>query len=97
MAEKHLTDRARRGCRSPDPKHKKAERAVLAFLLYKHPDERLTIPELSRVLNEGGGFDEDDAVERAVRELVGVGLLECEGAYVVPTSAALYFDALESD
>jgi hypothetical protein len=96
MAKKHPMGRTRRGRRSPDPKHKKAERAVLAYVLYRHP-ERLTIPELSRVLNEGGGFDDNDSVERAVRELVGAGLLKCDGPYVVPTSAALYFEALEAD
>jgi hypothetical protein len=96
MAKRNPTDRAQRDPLSPDPKDKKVERAVLAYLIYRHP-ERLTIPELSRVLNEGDGFDSEDAVERAVRELDRVGLLECEGAYVVPTHAALYFDTLESD
>jgi hypothetical protein len=97
MAKKHPMGRAPRGTASPDPKHKKAERAVLAFLIYEYP-EQLTIPELSRVLNEGGGdFDSEDAVERAVRELVGVGLLECKDGYVIPTRAALYFDALEME
>jgi hypothetical protein len=95
MAKANPTARVRRAA-AADPKDKKCGRAILAFLIYKHP-ERLTIPELSRVLNEGGGFDVEDAVERAVRELVGVGLLECEGGYVLPTKAALYFDALESD
>jgi hypothetical protein len=45
----------------------------------------------------GGGADSGDAVERAIRELVGAGLLRCEGGYVVPTRAALYFHRLESD
>jgi hypothetical protein len=96
MARTNPTGRKQSGSASLDPKDKKCGRAVLAYLLYKHP-ERLTIPGLSRVLNEGGGFDEADAVERAVRELVGVGLLECDGGCIVPTRAALYFEALESD
>jgi hypothetical protein len=97
MAGTNPTGRQQRSSASPDPKDKKAERAVLGFLIYQHP-ERMMILELSRVLNEGGGgFDESDAVERAVRELVGAGLLEIDGAYVVPTKAALYFDALEAD
>jgi hypothetical protein len=97
MAEQNPTDRAQRDAASPDPQDKKTERAALAFLIYKHP-ARLTIPELSRVLNaDGGDLDNGDAVERAIRELVGAGLLECDGAYVVPTRAALYFDALETD
>jgi hypothetical protein len=97
MARKNPTDRTRRGAASPDPKDKKCERAVLGFLIYEYP-ERMAIPELSRVLNGGSGdFDSEDAVERAVRELVGAGLLKGDGPYIVPTKAALYFDALESD
>ena len=97
MAKRNPTDRAQRGPLSPDPKDKKVERAVLAFLIYCHP-ERLTIPELSRALSEENrDLEGDDAVERAVRELVGVGLLERRGEFVLPTRAALYFDALESD
>jgi hypothetical protein len=96
MAGTNPTGRQQRSSASPDPKDKKCGRAVLAYLLYRHPD-RLTIPGLSRALNRGGGFNDDDSVERAVRELVGVGLLECDGGCIVPTEAALYFEALESD
>ena len=97
MAKRNPADRAKRGRFSPDPNDKKVERAVLAFLIFRHP-ERLTIPELSRVLNkENSDLESDDAVERAVRELVGVGLLECQAGVALPTRAALYFDALESD
>jgi hypothetical protein len=76
----------------------KVERAALAFLIDRHPD-RLTIPQVSRAMNTkpGGGSESGDAVERAIRELVGAGLLRCEGGYVVPTRAALYFHRLESD
>jgi hypothetical protein len=97
MAKRNPTDRGQRDPFSPDPKDKKVERAVLGLLIYRYP-KRLTIPELSRVLNEeNGGLDNGDAVERAVRELVGAGLLECRAEFVVPTHAALYFDALDSD
>jgi hypothetical protein len=79
----------------PRAEDAKAERVVLAFLL-EHPS-LLTIPELSLALNADPGFDTDDAVERAVRELVGAGLLHCERAFVVPTRAALYLARLEMD
>ncbi|HSS04562.1 MAG TPA: hypothetical protein VLK89_05190 [Solirubrobacterales bacterium] len=70
---------------------------MLAFLLEEHP-ARLTVLELSRALNaERGGFDSDDAVERAVRELDGAGLVHCRGGFVAPTRAALYFAQLEVD
>jgi hypothetical protein len=69
---------------------------VLAFLLEEHPAQ-LTIPELSLALNAHPDFESDDAVERAVRELVGAGLLYCHGRFVLPTRAALYFARLEED
>jgi hypothetical protein len=81
----------------PAAEDAKAERTVLAFLLDEHPSQ-LTIPELSLALNaHPGGFESEDAVERAVRELVGAGLLHCQHGFVLPTRAALYFDALGSD
>jgi hypothetical protein len=49
----------------------------------------LTIPDLAREIDAGG------AVEVAVRELVGVGLLECSGITIRPTAAALHFERLE--
>jgi hypothetical protein len=97
MAKSNPTDRAQRDPFSPDPKDKKVERAVLAFLIFRHP-KRLTIPKLARLLNkENSDLESDDAVERAVRELVEAGLLECQAGVALPTRAALYFDALESD
>jgi hypothetical protein len=95
MAETNPTD-CERDPAHPSADDAKAERVVLAFLLEEHPS-LLTIPELSRALNADRGFDTDDAVERAVRELVGAGLLHCEGAFIAPTRAALYFAQLETD
>jgi hypothetical protein len=80
--------------RNPTTEDTKAERAVLAFLLDEHPSQ-LTIPELSLALNAAeDNFAANDAVERAVRELVGGGLLRCQGAFVVPTRATLYVERL---
>lgn len=95
MAETNPTD-CDRDPVHPSAEDAKGERVVLAFLLEEHPS-LLTVPELSRALNANPGFDTDDAVERAVRELVGAGLLHCEGAFIVPTRAALYFAQLETD
>ncbi len=81
------------GAGNPHPRNEEAarvERALLAFLLAEHPT-RLTICELARELSPDS---ESSAVERAVRDLVGVGLLRCQGAYALPTNAALYFDRL---
>jgi hypothetical protein len=87
----HPTDCAER---DPAAEDAKAERTVLALLLEEHPSQ-LTIPELSLALNaHPGDFESNDAVERAVRELVGAGLLRCEGGFIVPTRAALHDERL---
>jgi hypothetical protein len=39
--------------------------------------------------------DPEDAAARAVRELVGAGLMHHEGRFLSPSRAALYFAALE--
>jgi hypothetical protein len=54
--------------------------------------------ELIRELTGGTGeFSEGDRIERAVRELIGVGLLfRCEGL-VLPTRAALRFNQIFDD
>ncbi len=76
--------------RDPLPAEQDAqvERVVLAFLLDEHPTQ-LTIPEVARALNAGVDFAAGDAVERAIRDLDGAGLLHCEGGFAVPTRAAL--------
>ena len=63
------------------------QRAVLSLVLEAAPDS-LTIPDLSQQFEEG-------EAERAVRELVGAGLLECSGVSVGATDAALRLDRLE--
>jgi hypothetical protein len=71
-----------------------AESVVLQQVLALHPTS-LTVAELHRALGaEEDGFAAADAVERAVRDLVGAGLLHRSGSLVVPTRAALRFDEL---
>jgi hypothetical protein len=96
MADSNPTDCAERDLPRLRAEDAKVERVVLAFLLEEHPSQ-LTIPELSLALNADPDFDSADAVERAVRELVGAGLLYCHGRFVLPTRAALYFARLEAD
>lgn len=70
------------------------ESAVLRQLLDLHPT-RLTTEELMREMScDRGGFSERDAVERAVRELSGAGLLHEGQEFVAPTRAALRFEEL---
>lgn len=66
------------------------QRAVLALVLTEHPTQ-LTIPEIVRELGQSGR----DAAERAIRDLVGVGLLRCGDDSVFPSRAALHFDWLD--
>lgn len=70
------------------------ESAVLQQVLALHPSA-LSLPELHRALGaEEDGFAAVDAIERAVRDLVGAGLLHRSEALVLPTRAALRFDEL---
>lgn len=93
MADSYPTDCA---VRDPAAQDAQAEHVVLAFLLDEHP-ATLTIPEVSRALNAvPDSFSTFDAVERAVVQLVGAGLLHCKDGFVLPTRAALYFERLDA-
>jgi hypothetical protein len=64
---------------------------TLMHVLHRHPT-LLTIPELVREITSGSeDFAESDAVERAVRDLTGVGLIHCPNGLAVPSPAALRF------
>ncbi len=90
MADENPTDCAERNPLTPAEKDAEAEFVVLSFLLDEHPAQ-LTIPEVSRALNAvPDSFRASDAVERAIRELDGAGLLHCKGGFAIPTRAALY-------
>lgn len=81
---------------SPAGADERVRSGVLAVLLAEHPTQ-LPLPELVReLIRDPDDFAERDAVERAVRDLVGVGLLHRQGIFVLPTRAALHFERLES-
>lgn len=63
------------------------QRAVLSLILEAHP-ESLFIPDLAAEFEPG-------EAERAVRDLVGVGLLVCSGLSVRLSVALAYFQRLE--
>ncbi len=70
------------------------ESAVLQRVLDVHP-ARLTMPELIRELaGEEADFGTRDAVERAARDLSGVGLIHLVDEFVTPTRAALRYSEL---
>ncbi|HEX2391337.1 MAG TPA: hypothetical protein VHI77_00305 [Solirubrobacterales bacterium] len=65
------------------------EAAVLAHLLAIHPTQ-LTAAELAReVAGPEADFAARDAIERAARDLAGVGLLHRNGDLLTPSRAAL--------
>jgi hypothetical protein len=70
------------------------ESAVLHLILDLHPT-LLTVSELTReIAGEQAGFPEQDAVQRAVRDLSGAGLLHRRDEFAIPTRAALRFSEL---
>ncbi len=80
--------------RSTSEEDAATEAAVLKQVLTLHPTV-LTLAELIRELaGEDQGFADRDAVERAVHDLVGAGLLHRSEAFVMPTRAALRLDEL---
>jgi hypothetical protein len=72
------------------------ESAVLQHVLALHPTQ-VTLAELVREVGETpGDFADRDAIDRAVRDLVGSGLLHRHDSFVLPTRAALRFNELLS-
>lgn len=70
------------------------ESAVLQQVLALHPTV-MTIAELAREMGESEKRSPArDAIERAVRDLTGAGLLHSSDSFVLPTRAALRFDEL---
>jgi hypothetical protein len=70
------------------------EAAVIQHLLHLHPSQ----PTAGELLRELGGdrpdFAERDAIERAVRDLVAIGLLHRRDELLMPTRAALRLSEL---
>ena len=80
---------------SPADEDAKTEGGVLGLILEEHP-ALLTVAELLLAMNRGpGDFPANDAVDRAIHNLVGAGLLYIGDGLVLPTRAARYFAGLE--
>jgi hypothetical protein len=76
---------------SPAAEDIKDQGVTLMHVLHRHPT-LLTIPDLVREITSGSeDFADRDNVERAVRDLTGVGLLHCPSGLVVPSPGALRF------
>ncbi len=83
----------RENIRSTAAQDAATESAVLQLVLALHPTP-VSFEELVRELGGGRDRGERDAVERAVRDLAGAGLLHRNEPFVLPTRAALRFDEL---
>jgi hypothetical protein len=71
--------------------------AVLSYVLLEHP-AFLSVDELRReMVADCRDFSESDAHDRAVRDLVAAGLLRCDGDSILPTRAAVRFNALQTE
>ncbi len=93
----HHQDNREGVCLPPEEEDRQIESTILAFVLDQHP-AHLTLAELALAMSHGReGFAAEDEVERAIRELVGAGLLRLVDDLVLPTRAALYFDGLGVD
>jgi hypothetical protein len=72
-----------------------AQQAVLALFLDAYPAQ-LTVDEVLREMTDRPDeFGPRDAVNNAVRDLVGAGLLHRHGPFMVATRAAVRFDELK--
>ncbi|HWA54801.1 MAG TPA: hypothetical protein VG816_11555 [Solirubrobacterales bacterium] len=83
----------RRGVLAPAQEDEIMQRSVLTQVLVLHPAQ-LTILELALRLETEWRSCEQDALERAVRELSRDGLISCDCRRITPSRAAVRFDEL---
>lgn len=83
----------RRRALAPAQEDEIMERSVLTQVLFLHPAQ-LSILELALRVETDLRSCEQDAVERAVRELSRDGLVTCDCRRLAPSRAAVRFDEL---
>jgi hypothetical protein len=70
--------------------------AVLTILLDAHPAQRSEDELVRELAAEPDDVAQRDAIENAIRELVGAGLAHRHGSFLFATRAAVRFDELRS-
>lgn len=82
----------------PAEQDRRFRRVVLSHVLDLHPTHR-RVAELVLEITAGREreFEDSDAIERAIRDLTGIGLLHCPSGVVMPTAAALCFAELSEE
>jgi hypothetical protein len=84
-------------CCTPERRRQEADilqSAVLTILLDAHPAQRSEHELIRELTADPREVSKRDAVENAIRELVGAGLAHRNGGYVFATYAAVRFDEL---
>lgn len=71
------------------------EEAVLRHVLAERPTILRLCDLIRELARDPRQFADRDAVKRAVRELIKVGLLHQQGECVLPTPAAVYLQGFE--
>jgi len=83
----------RENIRSTSGEDAATESAVLQLLLALHPIP-VTVEDVVRETGADRDPGERDALDRALRELTGAGLIHRSGDLVLPSRAAVRFDEL---
>lgn len=79
---------------SPDPEDAALQADLLSFLLRRHPAQTALGELHGELADRSYGPYDADGVDRAVRDLVHVGLVHRNGEFVLPSRAAVYRDRL---
>lgn len=94
MADENSMAHGSSDCPANEAQDLRDQCSVLIHVLTLYPTH-LRLAELIQEVNAGvADFAQRDAIERAVRDLVGVGLLFRSGGLVLPTRAALRFNEI---
>jgi hypothetical protein len=97
MADQDSMDRGASSPRSNAAQELHDQGVVLIHVLSIYPTHLRLLELVRELTDDSGDFSEGDRIERAVRDLIGVGLFfRCEGL-VLPTRAALRFHQILDD
>jgi hypothetical protein len=79
---------------APGEREDMTEQAVLSILLDAHPGQCSLEEVVREMTDRPEEFPARDAINNAIRDLVGAGLLHRHGAFVFATRAAVRFEEL---
>lgn len=94
MADENPTGKSAPEPPAPEAQDLRDQAVILTQILSNWPVHLVLDDLLREIVTDPGSFAERDRVERAVRDLAGVGLCFRIDAVVLPTRAALRFEQL---